>query len=117
NENKIKKAKLLNEKLSGIREVKIFKEKTEAKNIYLNYVIRVKEREKLIKYLFKNGIDIIPGFVISCAAQDQFKEFRCECPNSLIMQSESLYLPIYSPIKKETILRIVGLIKKYYGVN
>jgi len=111
NAEKIKKAKLLNAELSSIDAVGIFKEKIGIKNIYLNYVIRINNREKLVKHLFKHGIDVAQGNVVSCASLKRFSEFYCDCPNSKRLDEQNLYLPIYSPLKTGHIREMAQLIK------
>ena len=114
NDEKIKKAKLLNQELSGLDKVQIFKERSQVRNIYLNYIIRVKDREKIIDYLFNQGIDVSPGFVVSCAHLKKFEKFGCDCQNSLILENQNLYIPIYPPLKAKSIARIGKLIKNGY---
>lgn len=114
NDDKIKKANLLNEYLSEIKGIELFEAQAENKNIYLNYVIRVKDRQKLMRYLFANGIDIIPGFVINCAQRNDFKKFESSCPQSSILERENLYLPIYDPLTQKDIAYMGELIRNYF---
>lgn len=98
NNARINNAKILNENLKDVSKIKIFKENADKKNIYLNYVIRVQNRNKFVDDLFSQGFDVSPGQVICCADQEDFKEYYCDCPMSRKMQKENIYMPIYSPL-------------------
>ncbi|MFH2136954.1 MAG: aminotransferase class I/II-fold pyridoxal phosphate-dependent enzyme [Candidatus Omnitrophota bacterium] len=106
NSKKIENADILNRYLCGHDKIRIFQENQGRRNIYLNYVIMVKGRDELIKHLFCKGIDLSPGFVVSCAHLQRFREFFNDCPNSKALEDNNLYIPIYSPLKKNHMLRI-----------
>jgi len=114
NQDKINNARVLNEKLSRVKEIVICKSQAEIKCIYLNYIILIKDRQGLIDFLFDNGIDISPGFVQACAYIREFASFAADCPNSLRFEQENLYLPIYQPLNSNHMSRIAELIEKYY---
>ncbi|MFH1061652.1 MAG: DegT/DnrJ/EryC1/StrS aminotransferase family protein [Candidatus Omnitrophota bacterium] len=114
NQQKINNAKVLNEKLSIIKQIGIFNSRENIKNIYLNYVIRVADRQELIKFLFDQGIDISPGFVQACAYLKEFAAYASACPNSLILERENVYLPVYLPLTEKDMVKIAKSIEKYY---
>ncbi|MBI4846242.1 MAG: aminotransferase class I/II-fold pyridoxal phosphate-dependent enzyme [Candidatus Omnitrophica bacterium] len=117
NDEKIKKAFLFNRRLSRINGIRIFEERKDVKNIYLNYVIRVEKRKLLMDYLFLQGVYVLPGFVIDCSHQFIFEEFNTECPNSRKLENENLYLPLNSALSGENILYIAELIERYYAMD
>lgn len=114
NQKKISNAKVLNKGLSAIKQVKIFNQQENIKNIYLNYVIQVSDRQKLIRFLFDQGVDTSPGFVRACAYIQEFAAYASDCPNSLILERENLYLPVYLPLTEKDMVRIAKLIEQYY---
>ncbi len=114
NQQKINNARVLNEKLSKIKQITICKSKEEIKCIYLNYVIILQDRQGLIDFLFDHGIDISPGFVQACAYIREFAPFAADCPNSLAFERENVYLPIYRPLNSKQMIKIAELIEKYY---
>jgi len=114
NNEKIRKAQILNKKLKNDGEVLILKDNNSGKNIYLNYVIRSKNRRKLVDGLFTKGIDISPGQVINCADLEDFGRFYSDCPNSRKLENENVYLPLYAPLKEEDMNRIANAIR---GLN
>ncbi|MBU0633589.1 MAG: aminotransferase class I/II-fold pyridoxal phosphate-dependent enzyme [Candidatus Omnitrophica bacterium] len=115
NLRRMEKAKLLDKELAKTGAANIFQEKKCARSIYLNYVIRVKNREDFKKVLFKNGIDASEGFIGSCAHMGRFKEYWRYCPNSRVLEEENLYVPIYPALKDAEILKIAKLIRLSYG--
>ncbi|MDD5746166.1 MAG: DegT/DnrJ/EryC1/StrS family aminotransferase [Candidatus Omnitrophica bacterium] len=113
NAERIKKARLLDRCLSGVSGISLITPPPGAKNIYLNYVIRVKQRNKLIGYLFRQGIDAGHGFVVSCAHQDRFLKFSGEnCGNSREFEDENVYLPVYDELRPGDITRMARLIQE-----
>ena len=111
NNARINNARILNEKLRNRADVKIFRESSLKKNIYLNYVVRIQDRNKLIDYLFDQGFDVSPGQVVCCADQEDFKEFYYDCPMSRKMQEENVYVPIYSPLNERHMHKISGALR------
>lgn len=82
------------------------------KNIYLNYVIQVKEKGRLIKELLKKGIDVTEGYVQDCSSLKEFREFRADCPISHALSNDNLYLPIQPPLKERHMFYITKSLKK-----
>lgn len=82
------------------------------KNIYLNYVIRIKERRKVIRELLHRGIDVTNGYVESCAARKEFQKYKRHCPASEKLANENLYLPIQPPLAEVHMAHIAKSIKE-----
>ncbi len=111
NNARIQNAQILNEELKDCAQALIFKNNSDKKNIYLNYVIRAKGRKKLIDDLFAQGIDVSPGQVTCCADLEDFRQFYSDCPKSRKMQQENVYLPVYSPLGKEHMYHIANTLR------
>ena len=111
NNAKINNAHILNKFLKGLLDIKIFPENNAKKNIYLNYAIRIKDRNKFIDCLFDQGFDVSPGQVICCADQEDFSRFYWACPMSIKMEKENVYLPIYSPLNRRHMLEISAAVR------
>ncbi|MCG2712671.1 MAG: DegT/DnrJ/EryC1/StrS family aminotransferase [Candidatus Omnitrophica bacterium] len=112
NNGKIHNARILNEELKDCAKALLFEENSAKKNIYLNYVIRAKDRKKLVDDLFAAGIDVSPGQVTCCADLEDFSQFYSDCPMSRKMQQENVYLPVYSPLDKEHMYQIANAVGK-----
>ncbi|MFH1460410.1 MAG: aminotransferase class I/II-fold pyridoxal phosphate-dependent enzyme [Candidatus Omnitrophota bacterium] len=112
NQKRINNAKVLNQALNNIDGVSLIKESSDSKNIYLNYVIRINNRQKLINRMFNKGIDVSAGFIECCPDLARFELYQCDCPRSRIWEKENLYLPVYHPLKREVMIKISKLIKE-----
>ena len=104
-------ARIFNKELKDYAQGVIFEENSAKKNIYLNYVIRAKDRKKLIDDLFAAGIDVSPGQVVCCADLEDFSRFYSDCPMSRKMEQENIYLPVYSPLDKKHIHHIANVLR------
>ncbi|MCP4649205.1 MAG: DegT/DnrJ/EryC1/StrS aminotransferase family protein [PVC group bacterium] len=113
NEHKMNNADILNKGLDQLAEIEIIQQCKDVKNIYLNYVIRVDNRDKFKEYLFNRGIDLSEGAVICCADLEKFKNFYSLCPNSQTLEKENVYIPIYPPLNVRDMERFISIIKEY----
>ncbi len=85
------------------------------KSIYLNYVIQVKNKKRIIKKLLKRGIDVTEGYVKSCSVLEEFRRFKTDCPISDALFMDNLYLPIHPPLKERHMLYIADCLKRLVG--
>ena len=78
------------------------------------FVIRCKERDKLQRYLFKNGIKTMIHYPIPPHKQQAFQEFNnLSLPITEKIHNEVLSLPISPIIEKKQIMQIIELINKF----
>lgn len=82
------------------------------KSIYLNYVIQVKNKKRIIKKLLKRGIDVTEGYVKSCSDLEEFQRFKTDCPISDALSRDNLYLPIQPPLGERHMTYIADCLKK-----
>ncbi|MDD5773545.1 MAG: DegT/DnrJ/EryC1/StrS family aminotransferase [bacterium] len=87
------------------------------KSIYLNYCIRIENREKIIRKLFEYGIDATRGYLNDCSGEEIFKEFNTESPDSKKLYHTGMYLPVYPALKKKDMEFIAGILKKVVYEN
>ncbi len=82
-------------------------------HVYHLYVIRVKQRDKLIKLLNKHNI--FPGihYIKANHQQKLFQSMTNNLPKTENIVKEILSLPIYPGLLKKDILRIVNLINNF----
>lgn len=112
NELRRARAKLYNELLKNIIDVP--KEAAYAKHIYHLYVIRVKEREKLMQYLKSKNIATGIHYPIPIHLQEaySFMEKKKETfPKTEEAASEILSLPMYPEISEEQVEYVASEIK------
>ncbi|MDP8253991.1 MAG: DegT/DnrJ/EryC1/StrS family aminotransferase [Candidatus Kaelpia aquatica] len=106
-----------NEALKGVTEVITPFEKDGLKHVYHVYVLRVKEREKLIEHLSSNGIPSIIHYPIPCHLQRVYKSSinsRGLAPVSERLSHEVLSLPLNPFLGEAEIDYIVSKIKDFY---
>ena len=85
-------------------------------DVFQNYVIRVKDRNELNKYLNKNGIETIISWYIPNHKQEALKELhRFKLPITEKVSSEVISLPMYPELTNEQVDYVIDTIKKYYG--
>lgn len=103
------------ERLGKIKALKIFKDNEDSLSILQNFVILCKERERLGKFLRKNGViwqkPHVPLHRIRI-----FEKFAVgNFPVSERYADEAIQLPLYSFMDEADGLHIVQLIKGFYG--
>ncbi len=87
-------------------------------HIYNQYVIRVKERDSLKKFLTENEIGTEIYYPVPFHRQECFKYLNCNMnsyPISDDAASTSLALPIYPELSTEQIQYVVDTIHKFYN--
>jgi dTDP-4-amino-4,6-dideoxygalactose transaminase len=106
-----------NEALKGIDGLITPSERAGLKHVYHVYVVKVKEREKLIDYLSSKGIPSIIHYPIPCHMQrvykgsDDSEDFN---PVSKRLSSTVLSLPLNPFLREEEIDYIVAKIRDFY---
>jgi len=83
-----------------------------SKSAYFKYVIRARNREQVLKRMFNSGVDLTCGYIKSCSSITNFKEFSMNCPESLRLMRENIYLPIHSLTSYDHARYMVGLLSK-----
>jgi len=69
--------------------------------IALNYVVRVPDRERVIRELRRRGVDAMPGYVESCSALPGYESQAAHCPVSKSFVRDKLYLPNHPPLSEK----------------
>ncbi|NOZ85416.1 MAG: radical SAM protein [Deltaproteobacteria bacterium] len=72
----------------------------ETKDIALNFVVRVPERNKVIRKLRSLGIDSMPGYVEACSSLVSGRTSTA-CPVSESLMEDKLYLPNHPPLTEK----------------
>ncbi len=93
-------------------------EKKEEVNTYHTFVIQIKNRDKLKRFLLKNKIMTSIHYPIPIHLQPASKKFGYKLGDFPITENQSkkiLTLPIHQDLKKKDIIRICRLINKFVG--
>ncbi len=109
-------AKLYNEILKNIGGVTIPREMENRKHVYHLYVIRVKEREKLQKFLSEKGIASAFHYKIPLHLQKAYQYLgyqKGDFPVTEKVMSEIISLPMYPELRENQIEYVASSIKEF----
>ncbi len=82
--------------------------------IYFIITKNSKDREKLAKFLKSNGIEVAVHYFTPIYKFPFHRQLICNYPNSEIMSSKILVLPMYEELSLKQIKYITSCINKYY---
>ena len=89
-----------------------------SQSVFHNYIIRVKKRDRLKKYLFKSGVETSIHYPIPIHKQKPFINMsKIKLKNVEKFSKEILSLPIYHTLKKKEINYIVRKINLFMKKN
>jgi dTDP-4-amino-4,6-dideoxygalactose transaminase len=111
-------AKIYQEGLSDIAEVKLPPPPTKTGpyyDVYQNYVIRVKHRDELVKFLEKNGVETMVSWRIPNHLQPALHLKHFSLPNTEKISNEVISLPMYPELTDEQINFVIEVIHDFYG--
>ncbi len=114
---RIKNANIYNNILSNIEKLKLPKIDKDNKSVFHQYVIKIKERDKLKKYLKKNGIETQIHYKQALPNMKAYKYLNLNMknyPNAIKSTKEILSLPISPEKKTREINHVAKLIKKFF---
>jgi len=108
---------LFQELLSSVEGIRLPTVQYQNRHIFHQYVIRVRERDRLRKFLAEEGIgtDIyypLPLHLQECYASLRYR--RGDLPNSEKASEEVLALPIYPELTEDQQIAVVDRIKAFY---
>ena len=109
---RIKNAKIYNDLFKDTEIITPFKAPNR-KHVYHLYVVRVKERDKLQKFLAKKGIGTGIHYPIPVHRQKPFDD-GSSFPVTERLSGEILSLPMYAELQEEQITYVVDMVKKFY---
>lgn len=115
---RIRNASFFDKELSALKEITIPKRDKDNKQVFHIYVIRVKERDKLQKFLIENGIDAKIHYPTPMHLQPASKGFGYsvgDFPLTEKICKEVLSLPVHEFISEEQTEFTVSKIKQFYS--
>lgn len=111
-------AKRYHEKLSGINELKLPPppdEKGSFFDVFQNYVIRSKKREKLATFLRNSGVEIIISWPIPLNKQKNLGLEHFHLPMTEIISNEVISLPLYPELEDEDLEYVVKVLYDFHA--
>ena len=112
---RILNAKLYDEKLKDIKQIKNFPQRNNELCVFWMYFILAERRDELMTFLADAGIETRTGF-FPMHWQPLFLDDKSNYPNADTLGQKGLYLPSSSNLKIEEINYIVDKIKNFYGI-
>lgn len=85
-------------------------------SVYHLFVVAVKERDALKKYLDQNGIGYGTHYPIPCHLQKAYRFLgykRGDCPNAEYLAKHCLSLPMFPELTKIQIMRVINILNNY----
>jgi dTDP-4-amino-4,6-dideoxygalactose transaminase len=113
-------AALYDGELSDVGEVTIPPRKKGVEQVYHTYVIQVKDREGLIRYLAEGGVETKIHYPVPIHLQKPCLEMgyrRGDFPVCERQMEAILTLPVHQHLTREQILYVSDLIRKFYKEN
>ena len=83
-------------------------------DVYQNYVIRAKERDKLVAYLEESGIEILISWPKPMHHHDALGLGHFQLPKTEQISNEVLSLPMYPELGDEQVGSVIEAIHKFY---
>jgi dTDP-4-amino-4,6-dideoxygalactose transaminase len=118
-ERRINNAKLYDKLLSGLEgNVVIPARRPKMKQVFHTYVVQVKERERLMGYLAKNGVETKIHYPVPIHLQKPCRMMGYQggdLPETEKQVGRILSLPIHQYLTKEQILYVADTLKRFYG--
>lgn len=84
-------------------------------DVYQNYVIRAKERDRLVAYLEESGIEILVSWPKPMHQHDALGLKHFHLPKTEQISNEVLSLPMYPELGDEDVEYVIEVIRKFYG--
>jgi UDP-2-acetamido-2-deoxy-ribo-hexuluronate aminotransferase len=113
-------ASIYNNELSSLSEISLIPEpskKTDNYDVYQNYEISVNKRDRLKKYLEKNGIKTLVQWNGSAVHQIKSLNLKAKLPNTEFFFKRCIMLPIHTYLNEKEIIYICKTIKNFYKIN
>jgi len=110
-------ADIYNKGLKFIKEVQLPVPPSKAGpyyDVYQNYVIRVKNRDTLRKYLTEKGIETLAKWIIPNHLQSGLKLTNFKLPVTEQISKEVISLPIYPELANREVKYVIDCIRKFY---
>ncbi|HEY4675069.1 MAG TPA: DegT/DnrJ/EryC1/StrS family aminotransferase [Candidatus Bathyarchaeia archaeon] len=110
-------AEFYQEGLLDIHEVKLPPPPTEAGSyydVYQNYVIRVKDRDKLVAFLERNGVETIVSWRIPNHTHPALKLGHFSLPKTEELSATVISLPMYPELSDEHVDYVVDVVHDFY---
>jgi dTDP-4-amino-4,6-dideoxygalactose transaminase len=84
-------------------------------DVFTNYVIRARERDKLVAYLKENGIEVLISWPKPMHHHKALNLGHFSLPVTEQISSEVISLPLFPELSNEQIEFVIDIVHKFYG--
>ena len=91
---------------------------SDSMHVFHLYVIRVRNREKFMDYLSRNGVNVLIHYPVPIHLQPAYKDLEIEegsLPVTEMVSKEIVSIPIYPELEEREVDYIIGKIKNYFN--
>jgi len=83
-------------------------------DVYQNHVIRVKDRDELVKFLENNGVETIVSWRVPNHLQPSLNLNHFSLPSTEMLSNEVVSLPMYPELTDEQVEYVIEVIHNFY---
>ncbi|MCK9370398.1 DegT/DnrJ/EryC1/StrS family aminotransferase [Candidatus Dojkabacteria bacterium] len=98
----------------GLKDLPILLPTSQPEQIYQEYIIRVKNREKFMKHMVDNGIELLVRDTIPNHKQRGLKLDHFDLPVTEEMATDNVRIPCYPELEDEEVAEIIKVVKSFY---
>ena len=113
-QTRIAYARIYQEGLSDLLDVGLPPMREDGSHTYLDFPIRVPERQALLKHLARKGRDVREQWYTNTADLQCFSQYARECPNARTTAQQVVLLPTYPSYGESEVRKNVAAIRDYY---
>lgn len=101
--------------LSDVPGIRLPPLREDGADIYLSLPVQVPDREKLVKYMMRQGRDLRVRHIANAADLPCFAEFARECPNARTAAERGFLLPTYPRYPESEVEKNIHVMREFFG--
>jgi dTDP-4-amino-4,6-dideoxygalactose transaminase len=110
-------AALYYDRLKDIQELILPPLRTDGSNTYLWFPIQYSKRDDLLRFMYQQGRDIAAGHFTSAINLPEFQDYYRDCPHSLKVEQELIYLPTYPSYSRQEVEKNIQVIQEFFRLH
>jgi hypothetical protein len=104
-------AQAITEAVAGIQGIEAPATPGDRTHVYYQYCLYGPDRDALVRYCIRRGIDIETRHVDVCTELDLFEAERSPAPGAG-RAAEAIQVPVYSSLRDEQVQRVTGVVRE-----
>ncbi len=111
-------AEALRKGLGDLEDVLLQEPLPGAEAAWTQFVVRVRDRDRVRRRLLQDGVDTTSGYLRACHRLPAFaRENAPPCPNALALERDNLYLPLSPDLTARDMERIAHAFRRAVGLS